>query len=61
MIMEVDLGDQVCQETSNLAECEGDEAISIGLAVLFAELSSTAVRPIRPGSCSVKFASQWID
>ena len=36
MIMWPDDGDQVCQQTSNLAECEGDEAIPAAAAVLFA-------------------------
>ena len=42
MIMLRDDGDQVCQETANLAECEGNEGIPIGSAVAFADWAVTA-------------------
>jgi len=42
MITWLDRCDQVCQETSNLAECEGDKGIPVGPVVAFADPAVTA-------------------
>jgi hypothetical protein len=42
MISRPDRGDQVCQQTSNLAESEGDEAVPVGSGAAFAVWAVTA-------------------